>query len=256
MIQDKENVNIVIATHNNVGTVVRALESVTKGIRPANKVIIGDNDSKDETYDILCDLLGAEEVVIDEQKGLPPDFQGKLNGVPVRIFRKHLTTIGHTMNLAMQMDWKDITLFGFLNPASWYAADKIAQSIRVFQSVPGVACVVSDFDNYHPDGRVERVFRHSFDMHRLLLEYPYDRNFLVRSTVFPKIKSGFNEQVPNGYDYDLMLRISEVGLIYHIPAPLHNNLVETLSETDKQSISESTAIVKRLTSERRGGNNA
>ncbi len=251
MMQDKENVSIIIATHNDAKTIVRALESVTKGIRPANRVIVADNDSKDGCYDVLCDLLGAKEVTIDEKKGLPPEFNGELNGTPVKIFRKRLTTIGHTLNVAMQMDWKDVTIFGFLHGKSWYAPDKITQSIQAFQSHQSVACVVSDFDNHHPDGRVERVFRPSFEMNRLLLEYPYDRNFLVRSVVFPKLKAGFNEQVSNGYDYDLMLRISEIGLIYHIPAPLHNNTVEVLRETDKQSISESTAIVKRITMERR-----
>lgn len=252
MMQDKENVSIIIATHNDAKTITRALESVTKGIRPANKVTVADNDSKDGCYDVLCKLLGAKEVEVDGRKGLPPEFQGELNGTPVKIFRKRLTTIGHTLNVAMQMNWQGVSIFGFLHGKSWYAPDKIIQSIIAFQSHQSIACVVSDFDNHHPDGRVERIFRPSFDMHRLLLEYPYDRNFLVRSTIFPKLKNGFNEQIPDGYDYDLMLRISEIGLIYHIPAPLHNNTVEILSETEERSISESTAIVKRITAERRG----
>ncbi len=248
--QDKENVTVVIVTHNNSTTIVRALESVTKGIRPANQVIVGDNDSTDETYDVLCSLLGAEKVTIGDKTGLPPQFDGKLNDTPVKIFRKKFSTTGHTANIAMQMQWQGVTMFGFMEPTSYYAPDKIAQAIRVCEN-PSVACVLSDCDNHHLDGRVERVFRCSFDMQRLLSGFPYDRNFLVRSQVFPKLKSGFNEQMTIRDDYDLILRISEIGLIYHIPAPLHNNVVGIVDESTQQSIIQHEETVRRMAMQRR-----
>lgn len=66
--QDKENVTIVIGTHNNAKTIKRALESVTKGIRPTNQVIVGDNDSTDGTYNVLCNLLGAKPIEVEGKK--------------------------------------------------------------------------------------------------------------------------------------------------------------------------------------------
>jgi glycosyltransferase involved in cell wall biosynthesis len=251
MIKDKENVTIIIATHNNAKTIKRALESVTKGIRPANQVIIGDNDSTDNTYDILCNLLNAKPVTIDDKTGLPPQFDGELNGTPVKIFRKRLSTIGHTLNIAMQMKWQGVTIFGFMEPTSWYAPDKISQAIRVLSVQPSVACVVSDCDNHYLDGRVERIFRCSFDMQRLLVSFPYDRNFLIRPQIFPKLQSGFNEQMSIRDDYDLLLRISEIGLIYHIPAPLHHNIVEKIDENVQQSILQSEMMARQLASQRR-----
>ncbi len=251
MINDKENVIIVIVTHDNVKTIKRALESVTKGIRPTNKVIVADNDSQDGTYDLLCNLLGAEQVTIDGKTGWPPEFDGQLNGIPVKIFRKRLSTTGHSNNAAMQMKWQGVTVFGFLDPTSWYSPDKIAQSIRVLQSNQSIACVVSDCDLHHQDGRVERVFRNSFDMQRLLAKFPYDRNFLVRSQVFPKLKCGFNEQLTIRDDYELLLRISEVGLIYHIPAPLHHNTVTEIDENTRESITQCENIARQITAQRR-----
>lgn len=250
--QDQENVTIVIATHNNAQTIKRALESVTKGIRPTNQVIIGDNDSTDGTYDVLCNLLGAQLITIDEKTGLPPQFDGKFNDVPVKIFRKRLSTIGHTLNTAMQMKWQGVTIFGFIDPTSWYAPDKIAQAIRIFHSHQSVACVVSDCDNHYSDGRIERVFRCSFDIQRLLANFPYDRNFLVRSQTFPKLKSGFNEQMSIRDDYDFLLRVSEIGLIYHIPVPLHHNTVEEIDEATQQSIIQFETTAKQLAMQRRG----
>jgi GT2 family glycosyltransferase len=252
MMQDKESVTIVSVTHNNVGTIRRSLDSVTKGVRPANQVIVGDNDSTDGTYDLMCKILGAKQITLDGKKGLPPEFEGTLNGVPVRIFRKRISSAGHTLNIAMQSKWQGVTIFGFMDPVSWYSPDKIAQSIRAFQSNPSIACVVSDCDNYHSDGRVERVFRNSFDMQRLLAGYPYDGNFLVRSQVFISLKSGFNEQMAAREEYDLMLRISEIGLIYHIPAPLHNNTITPVDDAARQRILQSEKLAQQMVVRRRG----
>ncbi|RLC89046.1 MAG: hypothetical protein DRJ03_00350 [Chloroflexi bacterium] len=255
MMKDKENVTVIMATHNNAKTIERALRSVTRGIRPANQVIIGDNDSTDGTYDVLCKLLGAEHVTIDEKTGMPPQFGGELDGTPVKIFRKRLSTIGDTLNIAMQMKWQGVTVFGFMDPTSWYAPDKIAQAIRVFGTHQSIACVVSDCDDHHPDGRVERIFRDSFDMQRLLKGFPYDGNFLIRPHVFPKLKGGFNPQMPIRHDYDLLLRVSEIGLIYHIPAPLHHNVVCAVDSATQQTIAQCEMTAKQLASQRRSATN-
>lgn len=251
MIQDKENITIVMATHNNSKTIKRALKSLIENTRPPNQIIIGDNDSKDETYDILCNLLGAEPVEINNRKGLPPEFDSELNGIPIKIFRKRISTIGHTLNMALQMKWQNVTIFGFIDPTSWYAPNKIIQAIHIFCNQPSVACVVSDYNNHYQDGRVERVFCNSFNIQKLLMNFPYDRNFLVRSQIFPKLKNGFNEQLQIRDDYDLLLRISEIGLIYHIPASLHNNTVKEVNDTTEQLIRQSEKMIRQLITQRR-----
>lgn len=249
--QDKENVTIIIASHNSSKTIVRAIESVTKGMRPANQVIIGDNNSNDGTYDILCDLLGAKQVTIEGKTGMPPQFDGKINDTAIKIFRKRSTTTGDILNASMQMKWQGVTIFGFMEPTSWYAPDKIQKAIKAFDSHVSIACVVSDCDDYHNDGRVERIFRSSFDIQRLLLGFPYDRNFLVRTQVFPKLKCGFDSNLPIRDDYDFMLRTSEIGLIYHIPEPLHNNLVSEEDEQTKQSIEKCENAARQAAMHRR-----
>lgn len=243
--QDKENVTVVIATHNNSTTIERALRSVTKGIRPANQIIVGDNDSKDNTYPLLCKLLGAKRITVDGQTGWPPEFDGKLDDTPVKIFRKKLSTIGHTLNIAMQMQWQGVTIFAFMDPTSWYAPDKISQAIRIFQTNRFAACVISDCDNHHPDGRVERVFRNSFDMQRMMACFDYDNNFLVRPQIFQKLGAGFNEQLQTREDYEFLLRVAKIGLIYHIPAPLHNNTLKTVSKDARQLVLQSESMIRQ-----------
>ena len=255
MTKDKDRIAIVIATHNNATTIKRAIESATGGSRPADRIIVGDNDSTDGTYDILCNLLGAKKISVDEKTGWPPEFDGDINSVPVHIFRKRLSTIGHTLNIAMQMKWQDVTIFGFMEPTSWYTPDKIQQAVQVFGNNQAIACVISDCYNHHGSGVVERVYRSSFDTHRLLAKFTYDRNFFVRPQIFQKLQSGFNEQMPIRDDYDLILRISEIGLVYHIPLPLHNNIVENNNESTQQSIDQCEMAIKRNAATRRNKSN-
>jgi len=255
-VQDKENVSIIIATHNNVSTIERAVRSAICGDRPANRIVIGDNDSTDGTYERLCKILEAKEVTVDGQTGLPPEFDGELDGTPVTIFRKRKSTTGHTLNIAMQARWQGVTIFGFMEPTSWYAQDKIAQAIRAFDQFQAAACVVSDCDDHHTDRgcskkRIERVFRQSFDAQRLLMGHQYDRNFLVRASSFPKLKSGFNEELLAMEDYELLLRLSEIGLIYHIPAPLHSNTVTQLDEASSNLIAQCEDKAKQIAMQRR-----
>lgn len=244
--QDKEKVTVVIATHNNAKTIIRAIKSVITGIRPANKVVVGDNDSTDGTYDTLCKFLGAELIERDGKTGLPPEFEKEIDGISIKIFRKQKSTTAHTLNICLQMGHQDTTLFGFLDPTSYYAPDKIAQAINIFQQQPVVACVVSDCDNHYPDGRIERQFKPSFDMRKLSQSFPYDKNFLIRIQVFQKLQAGFTEPLPMREEYDLLLRAGEVGLIYHIPAPLHHNTIIEQDATTQQQILQSEHIIQQM----------
>lgn len=255
MINYKEKVTIVIVSHNNGSTIKKAIESATNGIRPADRIIIGDNDSTDNTYRVLCDMLGAKPITIKDKTGLPPQFDGEINNIPVTIFRRQKGTTSHTINMILQMGHQGTTIFGFMDPSSYYAPDKIHNALQVFSEQSAVACVVSDCDNHYVDGTTERVFRQSFDMQRLLISFPYDRNFLVRIQVFPKLQSGFNDQLSDMDHYDFMLRVAEIGLIYHTPAPLHHNIVRELSVHDRKAIEHFTEVVRQLAAKRRDQNN-
>jgi len=248
--QDNEKISIIIVTHNNSATIEKALRSVCTGIRPANQVVVADNDSGDGTYDLLCRLLKADPVELDGKTGLPPKFTGTIDNIPITIFRKQKSTVAHSLNIGLQMSNRDTTIFGFCDPTSWYAPDKIAQAVCIFQQHSVVACVVSDCDHYFSDGRVERQFKPSFDIRKLFISFPYDKNFIVRAQVFNKLRAGFTEQLQLREEYDLLLRITEIGLIYHIPAPLHNNTIE-YNEIDKQLILQSEHFIRQAIARRK-----
>lgn len=249
--KDNEIVSIIITTHNNIKTIKRAIDSVIKGPRLPDHIVIGDNDSSDGTYELLCEMLGAKEIEVEDKRGLPPKFDGKLNDIPITIFRNRLNTNAYVLNICLAIAPKITTIFGFLNPDDWYNPDKIIRSLHEFQKNGAIACVVSDCDIYHNDGRIVRDFKYSFSNSRLMSSYLFDQNFFVRSIVFPRIGGGFDPNLKVREDYDLLIRASEIGLIYHIPEALHNSL-PLINNSDE--ISKHEHLIRETALKRRNNN--
>jgi hypothetical protein len=74
---------------------------------------------------------------------------------------------------------------------------------------------------------------------------------LVRTQVFPKLKGGFNEHINYMEDYDFILRVSEVGLIYHVPEALHDNIVKTYNENELLEINKCMSLIRQMAMQRR-----
>lgn len=219
---DKQVVGMCMCAHNDETTIKRTIESLLNNTRKPDTIVIGDNNSNDHTYEILCKLLGAEMVEKDGNTGWPSKFEGQLNGVKIIIFRSQTEYTAKILNHCFKMLPMNITVIGFLCCSDWYEPDKIAKSISIFGQCKHVACVVTDHNQYINGTEYARRFNKSFSYDRLLKGCVYDRNFLVRVESMQILRRGFDESLPVREEYELLLRISEVGLIYHIPEALHN----------------------------------
>ena len=211
-----------LCTHNDEATIERAISSLLNNTRKPDVIVIGDNNSNDHTYKILCELLGAEMVEKDGNTGWPANFEGQLNGVKIIIFRSQAKHTAKILNCCFRILPMNITIIGFLCCSDWYEPDKITKSISIFEQYKFVACVVTDHNQYINGTEYARIFNKSFSYDRLLKGCMYDRNFLVRVESMQVLRRGFDESLPAREEYELLLRISEVGLIYHIPKALHN----------------------------------
>jgi len=232
MIMDNQIVSIVMCTRNNASTIERALKSLCNSNRKPNKIVVGDNNSGDKTYKILCDLLGAELVKINDQAGLPPKFDGQINGVSVTIFKSKQFNRSRILNYCFSLLPLDTTIIGLLDPTDWYEPSKIEKSVQIFNRYDSVCCVVNDYNEQcYPGDKLLRRFNKSFSHYKLTNECLYDCNFLIRVNAMRILKSGFDNNLTDQEHYDLILRLSYVGLIYHIPEALHNCSLKQKKDT-------------------------
>lgn len=219
---DKQIVGMCMCAHNDETTIERAIKSLLNNTRKPDIIIIGDNNSNDHTYKILCKLFGAETIEKDGNISWPPKFTGQLNGVKIIIFRSQTEHTAKILNYCFQMLPMNTTTIGFLCCSDWYKPNKIAQSLSIFEQHKSVACVVSDYNQYITEAQYVRRFNKSFSYDRLLKACMYDKNFLIRVESMRILRRGFDESLSAREEYELLLRISDVGLIYHIPQALHN----------------------------------
>lgn len=219
-------ITAIIATHNNKTNIVRALDSLINNTRKPDHIIVGDNESTDNTYEELCKILNANKVQVGDKSGWTPKFTGEYKGIPTTIFRKRKSTTANTLNIAIQTTLPDTQFYTFLNPNDWYESDKISQSIEVFEKNNRVVCVVTDCINHLSDGRKIIDFKPSYDIDQIHYDYRYDENFMVSINTFKRLGGFFNDNLEIMHDYELMLRMTRLGLIYHISKPLYNHPVK------------------------------
>lgn len=219
---DKQVVGICMCTCNNETTIERAIDSLLNNTYKPDTIVIGDNNSNDHTYQILCELLGAEMVEKNGHTGWPSRFEGLLDDVKVSIFRSQTEHTAKILNYCFKALPKNTTMIGFLCCSDWYESDKIAKSISIFEQHKHVACIVTDYNQCISGTKCARRFNQSFSYDKLLQKCMYDKNFMVRVESMRVLRRGFDESLSAREEYELLLRISEVGLIYHIPEALHN----------------------------------
>jgi len=231
---DNQKVGIVMCTRNNAATIERALKSLYNSNRKPDNIVVGDNDSGDKTYQVLCDLLGAEILKINDQAGLPPKFEKEINDVHIKIFRNKFVNRSRVLNHCFSMLPLDTTVVGVLNPSDWYEPNKIEKSIDIFNRYDSTACVISDYNQQcYPGEKLIRIFNQSFSHQALMRKCLYDCNFLIRVNAMRILKHGFDNNLTDQEHYDLLLKLSRVGLIYHIPEPLHNCSLKNNKDTEK-----------------------
>jgi len=119
-----------------------------------------------------------------------------------------------------------------LNSCDLYEKNKIEESINICKKYPVVGCVVNDC--YY--GININLKKKSFNIKNLLNNYCYDPNYFVRLDLIRKSKLKFNEDLQCRDDYDMLIQISKVGLIFHTPQVLNSynlNLSGIAKEEEK-----------------------
>lgn len=217
LVIDSQKVTIVMVSENNYGNLLRALDSIINNSRLPDRIIIGDNDSSDGTYDRLCKHLGA----IPANGNWPPKFDTVYRKVPLTIFRVKKQNRAVVLNACIKMYFADTSIYGFLDKSSWYHKHAIKQVIQAFVDHRYSSCVVSNTIKHFPNGIIDRVIRKSYDAQRLYQDYDYDENMFIASASIQKLGAGFDNSLEYMFDYDMMLRLSRIGLIYHLASFLY-----------------------------------
>ncbi len=241
-----EQVTVIIPAWNANRFLRRAIESAVDQTRQPEMIVVADDGSTDGTFEMATALGNG---MSDVGPGL---LMGTIQNVRYAVIRKPHVNLPNTRNVGMRFAMDLTSVFGFLDADDWYAPQKIQRSLEAFALAPQIACVVSDYDDVLPDGKTIRRYKSPFDANRLMMSCLHNINCFVRRDALA-VAGLFDESLTYCEDYDLFLRLSEIGLIYHIPEVLHHrsehgtNMSGNLDEMFRHE-----AMVKQKAAQRRG----
>jgi glycosyltransferase involved in cell wall biosynthesis len=228
-------VTVIVVTQDNVNDVDDILECLTTGTMKPTNVVIVDNDSKDGTYEKFCEKFNIEKIEVDGRIGFPPRVDAIFNEVSIIFVRTERGHIGDRINIAIShIIPKNTEFLGFMSPKSRYHKDKIKKCIELLQTNTNVAAVVSDYIENIPGMIERRRYLKSFHIINLIGQQEYDDNFFIRTTVLPKLPSGFHNI--DMYNHAFLVELSEIGILYHLPEALHTRTSKLVESTNIREV--------------------
>jgi chondroitin synthase len=197
-------VSIYIPAYNCAGSIVRCVDSALNQTITDLEVCVCNDGSTDDTLEVLMQHFGHNprvKIVSQRNGGI-----GKASNTAVRMARGYY--IG-------QLDSDD-----YLEP------DAVELCLKEFTTDRRLVCVYTTNRNVDPEGSLisdgynwPQFSREKFTCAMIVHHF---RMFTARAW---NLTSGFNEQMANAVDYDMYLKLSEVGPFKHINKISYNRVL-------------------------------
>jgi glycosyltransferase involved in cell wall biosynthesis len=252
-------IGIVTANYNGGKYFEGYLEGLLSQTVIPNYVVIVDDGSKDDSYKEMIEKL--ETICKNYYEKEDPDgnkiFKGNYKETVFIVFgQKENKGPAAARNVALNFLVDKTDIIFIYDSDDIYKPTKIEKSLEVFKAYPEVALVYSDYDVLvSKSGKRTREYKEPFSFKRLFNECIVSNNSAIATRILNTI-GGYDESLFGPEDYDLWLRIAEVGAVYHIPESLYtyritgNNITVT---TPSEKFAQHVRRVHEKAIERRNG---
>jgi glycosyltransferase involved in cell wall biosynthesis len=219
-------VSIVITNHNYARWVGEAMRSVDEQDYPNKTLIVIDDGSTDNSWDVIRLNAGIKGPALLGKKNVAQTgMVGKTRVIAYRFDTAGGPSRGR--NLGIKLGWKFSHIYCFLDADDVYLPGKISKSVaKIIEDPQNIGGVYSDYNTINWETGVEiREYKEPFSRERLLYECMIHSACVVSKPalerVFDQSKQQFyDEDLRTCEDYDLWLRITEHFVISHIPEAL------------------------------------
>lgn len=208
-------VSIVIPNHNYEKWVAGAIYSVYNDPYPNKEIIVVDDGSTDNSWDVICKTLSIND---NPSETLLKGSLGQTHAYAYRFMDSGGPS--RTRNLGIKIGWESADLFAFLDSDDEYVTGKLEKSVIKFKQGPQIGAVYSDYTTFNEKTGIEcRVYKQGFDREILINDCIVNNDSLVNKEALATCGL-YDENMRVCEDYDLWCRISERYLITHIPESL------------------------------------
>jgi glycosyltransferase involved in cell wall biosynthesis len=193
--------SLIMTVYNRERYVETAIKSVLAQTQPDFELLIWDDGSSDRSLQIAYDYAH-----IDRR---------------IRVFAaKHR---GRVQSLRQAHDQAQGTYVAWMDSDDWLAPTALAETEAILDQRPEVGMVYTHHDIMDADGRLLGLGKRCkipYSPQRLLVDFMVFHFRLFRRSLHEQVGS-IDVSIPYAVDYDLCLKLSEVGEIYALPVSLY-----------------------------------
>jgi len=203
-INKKPLVSIYIPAYNCRDSIVRCVTSALNQTIVDLEVCICDDGSTDDTLSLIQSYYG--------------------HNPRVKIVSKENGGIGSASNSSVNIC--NGYYIGQLDSDDYLEPDAVELCLKEFLSDKNLSCVYTTYRNVNPDGTLHSDGYNwpTYSREKLMTAMiaHHFRMFTIRAW---KLTKGFNEKITNAVDYDMYLKLSEVGQFKHINKICYNRVL-------------------------------
>lgn len=212
----KNRISIIIPVFNHEEYIHHAIDSALEQTYMPSTIVVVDDGSSDNSWKIVCDLVG-EDPEREQFLGILPVTQ---RGIILVGIRQKNAGPAKARNAGIQSVFGITEIFAFLDADDFYHPTKIEKSVKIIESMPQPGLVYTDYLCLNTKtGENIREFKEDFNIRKMAVNNIVSTNSIVTKNALAKV-GGFNEELRVMEDFDLWLRISENFAVYHLPEPL------------------------------------
>lgn len=222
--QKTPHVTVIIANYNYGDWVLGAIESIKKQDYENISIVVVDDCSKDDSWNLLDATYGPTRDRYFEN--------GEYEGFT--IFQNYISCLrlkknsgpSEARNIGMKfaLETYNTEVFAILDADDEYYPNKISRCIKTLYSINSIGVVYSDYDILNTlTGIKVREYKEVFSKNRLMESCIVHSGAIIKVSALKSVKEemGFyDKRIKGPEDYDLWLRIAEKHMIIHIPESL------------------------------------
>lgn len=194
-------VSLIMTVYNRESYLAQAIESALAQTEPNYELIIVDDGSSDGSVSIAQRYANAHQHI----RLIKAKHQGR----------------GYALSTAFS--FASGQYLALLDSDDWLAPTALAETVTVLDAFPDVSMVYSNYVDVNESGELLNLGHRChirYSKERLLLDFMTFHFRLFRRSAYEQI-GGIDPTFEYAPDYDLSLKLSEVGEVVHLEKPLY-----------------------------------
>ena len=220
MPKDNLKIGVITANYNQGSFFKDCLFGIMSQTRKPDYYVVIDDGSTDFSWEFITGSFYDQELLnLSNTKSMHEFTWQGVNFLLLQMPKN--TGPSNVRNIALKALDEKVDVIAIADADDIYYPEKIEKSVELMKRYPEVALVYTDYDIEDINtGVVKREFKEPFSYKRLFEECIVSNNSVFAMQAARQV-GGYDPSLRYGEDYDLWLRIADIGSLYHIPESLY-----------------------------------